>query len=62
MTKKITKSFRLDSDTVNTLEQLVTFYYEKLDLFNGKKVTATDLVDLLIQKEKESLKDKGYTL
>lgn len=59
MAKKL-KNFRLDESTIQTLDKLVDFYFKEANLFNGKKVTATDIIELLIHKEKEILKKQGY--
>lgn len=53
MTKKITKSFRLEPKTVEELERLVE-YYQKIDTL-GRKVTATDVIEFLIKGNKEYL-------
>lgn len=58
---KTLKNYRLENSTIRNLEKLVALY-TKLDIYNGKKVTATDVVELLIQKETETLKKEGYTL
>lgn len=55
MTKKITKSFRLSPSTVVTLDELVKYYQKENHV---TKVTATDVIDLLIKKELDRLSKK----
>lgn len=59
---KIQKSFRLEKEVVKTLDELVSFYNNSMPEFSYKKASATDIVSLLILKEKESLRKKGYDI
>lgn len=59
---KITKSFRLEETTVKTLTDLQQFYNDHMQEFSVKKATLTDVIELLIQKEKEQLKKGGYNI
>lgn len=62
---KISHHFRLDENRVKELERLVTFYttVQKQDEFlPPKKMTKTDIVEFLIMKEFNHLKDSGYGL
>jgi hypothetical protein len=62
---KISHHFRIDETRANELTRLAAFYTgaQKEDSFlPPKKITKTDIVEFLIQKEFASLSEEGFEI
>jgi phosphoenolpyruvate synthase/pyruvate phosphate dikinase len=57
---KKTKSFRLDEKTIKQLLKITEFTNQTKDDILNREITQTDIITLLIQKEYNVLRDKGY--
>jgi hypothetical protein len=60
---KISRTYRLDPEVINSLTSLVELYNKVLPSYlRNKKVTATDVITNLIMQEVERLKNEGYDI
>jgi hypothetical protein len=60
---KISRTYRLDPEVINSLTSLVELYNKVLPSYlRNKKVTATDVITNLIMQEVEKLKNEGYDI
>lgn len=62
---KISHHFRLEPEQAEQLERIAKFYStaQQLDEFlPGKKFTKTDIIEFLIKKEFNSLKEQEFEL
>lgn len=56
------KSYRFEKKVVADLDKLLKFYNDHMPEFSIKKAYPADILSLLIDKEIETLRKKGYDI